>query len=70
MNIIHAIYENGVFRPIEAVDLPEKAQVTLEVRTLSGSGKTEHLDEIYEILSRSYDGGERDIAARHNEHQP
>lgn len=24
---IHAVFENGVFRPVESVDLPEKAEV-------------------------------------------
>jgi predicted DNA-binding antitoxin AbrB/MazE fold protein len=27
---IHAIYENGVFRPLEPVNLPEKCQVEIE----------------------------------------
>ncbi len=29
---VHAIYENGVFRPVESVDLPEKTPVELELR--------------------------------------
>ncbi len=29
---IHAVYENGVFRPIETVDLPEKSVVEFELR--------------------------------------
>ncbi len=32
--------------------------------------KPGNMDEIYEILSLRFDTGERDIAARHNEHQP
>lgn len=27
MNAIHAIYENGTFRPLDAVDLPEATEV-------------------------------------------
>jgi predicted DNA-binding antitoxin AbrB/MazE fold protein len=29
-NLIHAVYEGGVFRPIEPVDLPEHCQVLVE----------------------------------------
>lgn len=29
---IHAVFENGVFRPIERVDLPEKSEVEFEPR--------------------------------------
>ena len=29
---VKAIYENGVFRPIEPVNLEEKAEVNLEIR--------------------------------------
>lgn len=31
MSIIHAVYENGIFRPTEAVVLPEGATVRIEV---------------------------------------
>ena len=29
---VHAVFENGVFRPVESVDLPEKAEVEFEPR--------------------------------------
>lgn len=29
---IRAVFENGVFRPIETVDLPEKSEVEFELR--------------------------------------
>lgn len=32
MSAIHAVYENGVFRPLEAVDLPEATEVVFEPR--------------------------------------
>jgi predicted DNA-binding antitoxin AbrB/MazE fold protein len=70
MATIHAIYENGVFRPTEPVDLPQQTKVQLQVHVLPQSPKTEHLDEIYDILSQSYPTGISDLAARHNEHQP
>jgi predicted DNA-binding antitoxin AbrB/MazE fold protein len=30
---IHAIYENGVFRPLEAVELPDKAEVEISIQS-------------------------------------
>ena len=32
---IHAVFENGVFRPIESVDLPEKSEVEFELRLVA-----------------------------------
>jgi predicted DNA-binding antitoxin AbrB/MazE fold protein len=73
---IHAIYENGVFRPVEPVDLPERTPVEFEPRVLAKGPETpppsmsEGLGEIYKILGRRYTSGYTDTAARHNEHQP
>jgi predicted DNA-binding antitoxin AbrB/MazE fold protein len=33
--VIHAVYENGVFRPNEPVSLPENCQVELVLREMS-----------------------------------
>ena len=35
MKTIHAIYENGVFRPLEPVGLPEQTPVEFEPRLLN-----------------------------------
>jgi predicted DNA-binding antitoxin AbrB/MazE fold protein len=67
---IHAIYENGVFRPIDPVDLPERCEVEVEVRQVKEEPKVPTLDDVYAILSKRYNSGESDVAARHNEHQP
>ena len=73
---IHAIYENGVFRPVEPIDLPEHTPVEFEPRVLrdeppsTSEPMTEGLVKIYEILGRRYSSGYTDTAARHNEHQP
>jgi len=67
---IHAIYENGVFRPTEKVDLPEHCSVEVEVRQIVKESPEPSLDDIYAILSKRFDTGESDIAARHDEHQP
>ncbi len=69
MQTIHAVYENGVFRPIESVEWPEGTQVEI-LPSLTGTDQDDGLDEIYEILSHRYASGEHDVAARHNEHQP
>jgi hypothetical protein len=36
--VIHAVYENGVFRPTEPVDLPEKYRVKVVVDEANGAG--------------------------------
>ena len=73
---VHAIYEKGVFRPLEPVDLPENTRVEFEPRVLSEAPQTpppsmsEELAKVYEILGRRHSSGHTDTAARHNEHQP
>ena len=69
MKTIQAVYENGVFRPLEQVDLPEHALVLVEA-ALAEDESTHEEDEIDEILSRRYRSGHHDTAERHNEHQP
>lgn len=69
MNAIRAIYENGVFRPLEPVDLPDHATVVLEPRQIEVE-KPDKLDAVYEVLSRRHRSGHTDTAARHDEHQP
>ena len=77
MATITAIYENGVFRPLGPVDLPEGTTVQVQtpakvvnVRALVPPGTDEALIRVYECLARSYDTGDPDAAARHDEHQP
>lgn len=36
---IRAIYENGIFRPLDAPDLPEHQQVRLTIDSISPSGQ-------------------------------
>lgn len=69
MRVIHAVYEKGVFRPTEPVDLPESSEVEVELRVLKSS-EEDRLDSIYSILERRFESGETDVAARHDEHQP
>lgn len=37
--IIHAVYENGVFRPIEDIALPNNSNVVVELRLVVESEK-------------------------------
>ena len=67
MPTVHAVYEDGVFRPLDEVDLPDRAEVEFEPRLVQ---PTNGRDEVYAVLSESFDTGESDLAARHNEHQP
>lgn len=76
MKTIQAIYENGVFRPLERVELPEACKVEvypkigIDASPTETDGNDAALDAIYEILGRRYRAGRTDLAARHNEHQP
>lgn len=70
MKTIHAVYENGVFRPTGPVELPEDCEVEFEPRLRGRSDDPAHLQRVQEILSRRYASGQTDLAARHNEHQP
>lgn len=69
--MIHAVYESGVFRPLEAVELPDRTEVEFEPRlTAKAENHKDQLDGIYAILGERYQSGENDVAARHDEHQP
>ena len=76
MKTIHAIYENGVFRPTDDVDLPDQTAVAFEPRVLiedpaiTSAPMSDGLAKIYEILGRRYSSGFTNTAARHDEHQP
>ena len=86
MKPIRAIYENGVFKPTEPVDLPEHARVTVEAEAdapetkaadarlpddpLPEALKAHPQYEVYKLLSRRYRTGIKDLAERHEEHQP
>ena len=71
MKTIQAIYEQGVFRPHEAVELPERTEVEFEPKVVGEKeSSVGDMRGIIEVMSRSYHTGQRDLAARHNEHQP
>ena len=70
MKTVHAVFENGVFRPRDPVNLPERAEVEFEPRPVLKRPSEEALDAIYAVLSERYNSGDTQGAARHNEHQP
>ncbi|MHB1034536.1 MAG: antitoxin family protein [Pirellulales bacterium] len=71
MKTIHAVYENGVFRPLGQVELPDRCEVEFVPTVVQEApANNESLAAIYEILSRNYETSEADLAARHDEHQP
>ena len=70
MSVIHAVYEKGVFRPTEPVDLPESSEVEVELKSVAPPAEKERLDAIYALLEARFESGDADVAARHDEHQP
>ena len=50
--IVEAIYANGVFTPLESLDLPERQRVAITVRLLNAEGP----DEALEAWQRVYEG--------------
>jgi predicted DNA-binding antitoxin AbrB/MazE fold protein len=67
---VRAVFENGVFRPLDKVELPEKAQFEFEPRPVGTPPPADGMEKIYEVLSRRYASGHTDTAERHNEHKP
>jgi len=78
MDTIHAIFENGVFRPTVPVNLPDRSECNLLITPAGKKGTTSQelefsrsgLEKVYQILSERFESGHSDTAARHNEHQP
>jgi predicted DNA-binding antitoxin AbrB/MazE fold protein len=70
MKPVHAHFENGIFRPTEQVDLPENCEVVFSPTIVSRQPADDSWQgELHAILSRSYETGQNDLAARHNELQ-
>ena len=71
MRTVTAVYEKGVFRPLQSVDLPDHSIVEFEPRLIQEESSEEiEMEGIYRVLSERFASGEKDVAARHNEHQP
>lgn len=70
MSIVQAIYENGVFRPLNPVHLPDQSYVEFEPRVAERDLTAPSLDVVYALLNQRFQSGQSDVAARHDEHQP
>jgi len=70
MKAVHAIYENGVFRPLVDVDLPDKIEVEFTPQPVRQKSEESQQEVVYNILSQSFDSDDPDLASRHDEHQP
>ena len=47
---IQAIYENGVLRPLQPLDLPENKIVEIDVRDEISNGEETHRDKVSRVL--------------------
>jgi predicted DNA-binding antitoxin AbrB/MazE fold protein len=72
MNSIRAIYENGVFRPTEPVEIPENCAVILHAELDVESAEKDLKDNaaIWSVLCQPVESGDSWLSERHNEHQP
>jgi predicted DNA-binding antitoxin AbrB/MazE fold protein len=70
MNTIHAVYQDGVFRPVTPIDLPDRCEVEFEPRIVPAKGREQCLAAVYAILSKRYESGDAHGSERHNDHQP
>ena len=66
---IEAVFEDGVFRPLGPVDLPEGTTVHVVPAPISAQ-QNDARRRVFEILSHSFETGDAEVAARHDEHQP
>ncbi len=48
--IIQAIYENGILRPLQPLDLPENKIVEIEMRDEISGDKETHRDKVSRVL--------------------
>jgi predicted DNA-binding antitoxin AbrB/MazE fold protein len=51
--IIQAIYENGILRPLAPLNLSENSIVEIDVRDVKENGEKTHSDKVSEVLRRA-----------------
>jgi predicted DNA-binding antitoxin AbrB/MazE fold protein len=66
---VQAIYENGVFRPVGPVGLPDHCEVVFEPRVLNGDANIGQSGDnrVRALLREGIETGVHDLAACHNE---
>ena len=47
---IQAVYENGILRPLQPLDLPENKIVEIDVRDIEENGEETHRDKVSRVL--------------------
>lgn len=71
MTAVPAVFENGVFRPVAPVELPEGTRVVVETEEAVSERIRAARRRVFDILARSYDTAEPgNILETHNDHQP
>jgi predicted DNA-binding antitoxin AbrB/MazE fold protein len=70
METIQAIYENGVFRPVAPVTLPEQTRVTVIPEAKMEGAIGSNSDGLYALLEERFESGITDGAARVDEIDP
>lgn len=68
MTLVGTVQNGVVVLPPDSA-LPDGTEVRIETLPPIDS-RAAGLAECYAVLSRRFSSGERDVAARHNEHQP
>jgi predicted DNA-binding antitoxin AbrB/MazE fold protein len=68
MQTLHAIYENGIFRPTEPVDLPDVCEVEIRIQSRQTAMEHPSLARLAEIGHRFPANPElpEDLAAQHD----
>jgi hypothetical protein len=64
---LHGRVRGNTIELVNPIDAAEGQEVEVVVKFLPHRDK---LAEVYAILGERFDSRERDVAARHNEHQP
>lgn len=70
MSTVTAIYKNGLFRPLESVDLPEQTRVSILVSDIQRQSVSAALTALHEVMAERHESGHHDTAERHNQVQP
>ncbi|MCX7926168.1 MAG: antitoxin family protein [Fimbriimonadales bacterium] len=63
---IHAIYEHGVLRPLETVDLQEGAEVEIEIKSVASpkGAWTRFVERIEPLTEEQYESLKREASRR------
>lgn len=62
MSTVTTIYENGIFRPLEKVNLPESSHISISIPDAPATPVSPALAAIYDAMSFHFDSGHHDTA--------